>query len=240
MRLEGEHHTGGNPWSVLLVEGCDIYRMGIDRAIRRDDRLAVVASCKGPIQARDWLGSQQVDCIVMGLGDDSDSFGCLNLIKWIKAEAPKVTIVILAEGTDHDWICRILRVGVRTVLTRSVKPDILVAAIMKGLAGREYIDPTISCALLGHLFVEREETEVDTWRLTDREAEVLEVFASGVPTATISAKLGLAQRTINVHLKRMQAKLGARNSKELLVQAVRWQCGRGMKTARSGSLAGRI
>lgn len=229
MHLDGQEHTVWNPWSVLLIEGCDIYRMGIEKALRAGDRLAVVASCKGPKQARDWLGDQGVECIVLGLGGSVDSFEALELVKWIRKTTPKVAIVLLADGSDHDCIRRMLRAGVRTVLMRSASPEALVTAIMKGLAGHEYIDAALSRTLLGHLFVTKERGSVDAWQLTDKEAEVLEAYASGAPTAAISAKLGLAQRTVNIHLKRMKVKLGASSSRELLVKAVRWQCGRGMR-----------
>lgn len=226
MHLEGKHHTRSNPWSVLVVEGCDIYRIGIDRAILTDGRLAVVGSCKGPLEARDWLGSQEVDCIVVGLFAVTGSFESLNFIKWIKSTMPRVAVVILAEGSDHDCLRRILRIGVRAILSRTATPGVLVSAIMSGLAGHEFIEPHISRMLLGYLFVTRGESSVDAWQLTDKEAEVLDEYASGACTAMISTKLGLAQRTVNVHLTRMRAKLGARNSRELLIKAVRWQCER--------------
>ena len=222
---------------MFLVEKCELYRMGIERTLRQERSLVVAGSCKETAQARDWLGVQKADCVVVGMSADAKCMEALKLIKWIKSTTPKVALVILTDGSDPDCMQRVLRAGVRTILLRSVPPETLTSTILKVLAGREYIDTTLSRDLLGHLFVSKPVHAVDPGRLTDREVELLEILASGVSTSTISTKLGLAQRTVNIHLKRMRKKLGAQNSRELLVKAVRWQCSRGLDATQSGTKA---
>jgi LuxR family quorum sensing-dependent transcriptional regulator len=57
--------------------------------------------------------------------------------------------------------------------------------------------------------------------LTPREISVLRWLSLGHRTAEISKDLGLGQETVRSHIKKAQAKLGARNSMHAVVQAVR-------------------
>lgn len=59
------------------------------------------------------------------------------------------------------------------------------------------------------------------YRLSDREAEVMEHIARGDTVARISEKLGVSENTVRTHAKRIYAKLDIHSKQELgdLVQA---------------------
>ena len=59
--------------------------------------------------------------------------------------------------------------------------------------------------------------------LTPRELSVLRWLSLGHRTAEISKDLGLGEETVRSHIKKAQAKLGAKNSMHAVVQAVRLQ-----------------
>ena len=52
--------------------------------------------------------------------------------------------------------------------------------------------------------------------LTEREAQVLELFAGGMPTQKIAAELGLSPVTVRRHLGAIAGKVGKRGREQLL------------------------
>jgi DNA-binding NarL/FixJ family response regulator len=57
--------------------------------------------------------------------------------------------------------------------------------------------------------------------LTDREAQVLELLADGLPNRAIGARLGISDQTVKFHVASIAGKLGARNRAEAVRLAVR-------------------
>ena len=52
--------------------------------------------------------------------------------------------------------------------------------------------------------------------LTEREAQVLELFAGGMPTQEIAAELGVSPVTVRRHLGAIAGKVGKRGREQLL------------------------
>ena len=58
-------------------------------------------------------------------------------------------------------------------------------------------------------------------RLSNREAQVLAGIARGLPNKEIAAELGIATKTVMVHVGRVLEKTGARNRTEAAVLTLR-------------------
>jgi DNA-binding CsgD family transcriptional regulator len=62
-------------------------------------------------------------------------------------------------------------------------------------------------------------TQLRLLGLTRREAEVLEALAAGGGTASVSAGLGISERTLAKHVQKINAKLGVRNRSQAIATA---------------------
>lgn len=54
------------------------------------------------------------------------------------------------------------------------------------------------------------------WRLSTRQAQVLELVEHGLLAKEIAARLGISQNTINKHLQKLYRKCHARNAREAI------------------------
>jgi len=219
-------HAAVNSWSVLLMESCEIYRMGVEEAILSNPTLVVASSCGSAGQARESALVHRPDAVVVGLAAEGPYFEVLELIKWFRRTMPSTAVIVMLEGYDPDSMNRILRMGVRGMIRRDATAEVLLNAILRGLAGQVEVDLSLSALMLDYVMSADTRMAVDCRRLTDREAQVLDLYAGGMPTSRIATQLGLAQRTVNSHLENVQRKLGVCSSRDLLVKAVKWQCGR--------------
>lgn len=58
-------------------------------------------------------------------------------------------------------------------------------------------------------------------QLTQRELDVVELVVDGLTNAEIAARLFLSEDTVKTHLRRILARLGARNRAHLVAEAFR-------------------
>ncbi|MEX2490224.1 MAG: response regulator transcription factor [Nitrospirales bacterium] len=84
------------------------------------------------------------------------------------------------------------------------------------------ITPELRDAASQHLAVANRFTALGygSERLTSREWEVLHLLGRGYANKEISAELGIAMRTVEVHVGRLMEKLNARSRSDLLIKAV--------------------
>ncbi len=211
---------------MLLMESCEIYRIGVEEAVLSNPSLVIASSCGLASQARESALVRPPHVVVVGLAADGPYFEVLELIKWFRRTMPATAVIVMLEGYDPDSMNRILRMGVRGMIRRDATAGVLVNAIHRGLEGKVEVDPSLSALMLNYVMSVEDRVAVDCRRLTDREAQVLDLYACGISTMRIGVQLGLAQRTVNSHLENVQRKLGVSSSRELLVKAVKWQCGR--------------
>lgn len=83
-------------------------------------------------------------------------------------------------------------------------------ALVEMDAGSYYIDPACD-----------QEEQAHDETLTDRQQEILQLFADGVKTEKVAEALGLSGETIRTHTKRILAKINASTRTEAVAIAIR-------------------
>jgi DNA-binding NarL/FixJ family response regulator len=125
----------------------------------------------------------------------------------IRAEHPSTGVLILSSYVEPSYALRLLeehpeRVGY-LLKERVFDVAILVDALRRLGDEESVIDPTIVSQLLGR------RRRVDPLEeLTEREREVLSLVAEGLSNGAIAARLYVAQRTVEAHVKQIFLKLG--------------------------------
>ena len=124
----------------------------------------------------------------------------------IRAEHPEVGVLVLSEYVEPSYALRLLeeqpeRVGY-LLKERVFDVVILVDALRRIAEGETVIDPTIVSRL-----VRRRRRQDPLDELTDREREVLGLIAEGLSNKAIAARLFVAERTVEAHVKQIFMKL---------------------------------
>jgi DNA-binding NarL/FixJ family response regulator len=135
----------------------------------------------------------------------------IELTKQIRAEHPKLPILILSMHEETLYANRALKAGANGYLMKRAGADELLKAVRSLLAGTAYRSPqnggTSDSAL--------EE-------LTDRELEILQLVGEGQSTREIAARLNLSSKTIETHRLNLKEKLHLKTAPELVRYAVDW------------------
>ena len=116
-------------------------------------------------------------------------------------------------------IQRLLRAGADTYLLKNTGADELIMALEKTWMGETYTSPAIAQAMMEAMRLQKRNGQAATL-ITPRESEVLSHIADGLTNAEIAEKVSLSVNTVDTHRKNLLAKLGLRNTAQLIRYAV--------------------
>jgi NarL family two-component system response regulator YdfI len=205
--------SGGGAIRIAVVATSAVRRAGLESVVRLHPEFQLAGSFGAVASLVSFARSVELDVIVI----DSDSIHDLLL-----APKPDAAIVLLTEVTDARSISRLLRSGVRAILSRENDPDDILSAIYAAYDGLVLLStPTAEslAAVYGDqpLEVEDELSE----EITSRETDVLRMLAEGLVNKDIAARLGISEHTVKFHISSILDKLGASTRTEAVTQGIR-------------------
>jgi DNA-binding NarL/FixJ family response regulator len=125
---------------------------------------------------------------------------------------PDVAVVVLTTYDDDSSVLAALRAGARSYLTKDARRAEIAQALRGAVSGLSVLDPGVQATLLAATAdpPRREPPKRDLPDgLTQREAEILAMIASGMANPEIAAELFLSSHTVKSHVNRIFAKTGS-------------------------------
>ncbi len=176
----------------------------------------VVAEAADGQEALDAAATHRPDVILMDLR--MPNLDGIAAIGRLPADAK---ILVLTTFSSHQQVYAALRAGASGYLLKTAPPEQLVTAVRTVAAGDALLDPRITRRLIQQAV---SGPAPDSGRaalssLTDREIEVLEHVARGLPNAEIAAVVFLSEATVKTYLGRVMAKTNTRSRAQLVVLA---------------------
>jgi NarL family two-component system response regulator YdfI len=205
--------TGGGAIRIAVAATSAVRRAGLESIIRSHAEFHLAGSFGAVASLVSFARSTELDVIVI----DTDSIRDLLL-----EPTSDAAIVLLTEVTEARSISRLLRSGVRAILSRESDPDDVLSAIYASYDGLVLLStPTAEslAALFGDqpLEVEAELSE----EITSRETDVLRMLAQGLVNKDIAARLGISEHTVKFHISSILGKLGASTRTEAVTLGIR-------------------
>jgi DNA-binding NarL/FixJ family response regulator len=157
------------------------------------------------------------DVIVVELTNQEQ--GGLETVWRLGAELPDTAILVLSWEAGEGFARECLQAGVRGYLLRDVSPEEMVEAVRAVNQGLTVLHPAAARALIPR--ERRPQPTVDADPLSERETEVLQLLAQGLPSKTIAARLSISEHTVKFHVGSILGKLGAASRTEAVSLALR-------------------
>jgi DNA-binding NarL/FixJ family response regulator len=192
---------------VLIADDHQIVRDGLKRILAAAGDITVAAEAAGGDEALALAKGADFDIAVLDMS--MPGLAGLALIKRLKAEKPKLRMLILSMHGEQQYAARALKAGASGYLTKDSASDQLVKAIRKIAAGGVYITETAASALMA-----------GGKNLSDREFEVLKLLAEGLGPTEIGEKLHLSVKTVSTHKSNILDKLGLQSTADLVRYAL--------------------
>jgi DNA-binding NarL/FixJ family response regulator len=203
---------------VLIADDHALVREGIRKVLGFADDITVIGEAATASDVLTRIEAGDVDLLLLDLlmpgSNDVD------LIERVVAAHPKLPILVLTMHADPHVARRALQAGALGYLTKDTSPELLIDAVHHVAAGRDYVDPSLSGALIRSLNAPQE-SPAQVPELSARERQVLLALVEGKSVIDIAATLGLAANTVSTYKARLMDKLGQASLSELVRYALR-------------------
>ena len=202
---------------IAIADDHAIVREGLTRIVAADSGLEILDEAGDGTEVMRLVRERDFDVLVLDLSMPGRSG--MELIKLVKAEKPKLRILVLSMHQELQYAVRAIKSGASGYLTKESAPAQLVQAIHKIAGGGAYITAEVAeqlalGAMPGAAAAAHES-------LSAREFEVFRLLAAGVSVTDIAARLNLSVKTVSTHKANLMQKMGLGNVSELIRYAIK-------------------
>ena len=193
--------------SIVIVDDHPLVREGLGRVMADGQSFRVVGEADSVEQAL-ALAVDDVDVVTLDLS--LPGIGGVDGIQLLGERWPAAGILVLTVHREDTHAAACAQRGAAGFLSKDAAPHEIRAAVTAIASGGQYYSANALEAILGG----REEV-----RLSGRELEVLHALAAGQRITDIAAQLGVSVKTASTHKMRLQRKLGANNTAQIVMMA---------------------
>jgi len=203
---------------IVLADDHAIVREGLKRIVADVPDFGVVGEAADGAGVLQAVRGLEFDVLVLDLSMPGRSG--MELIKLVKAEQPKLRILVLSMHQETQYAVRAIKSGASGYLTKESAPAQLEQAIRKIAGGGAYISAEVAEQLaLGAM--PGADGAAPHEALSDREFQVFRLLVDGVAPGEIAAQLHLSVKTVSTHKANLMQKLGVQNTTELVRYALK-------------------
>jgi len=228
---------------VVLVEDHDVVRIGLRATLEREDGIQVVGEAVNGTQGLKLLETTPADIAVVDIGlPGMDGIELTRQFRKFQADHEMVTtkVLILTMQGNEDSVLASFAAGADSYCMKDTGMERVVEAIKMTHSGNPWIDPAIASIVLRQM---RQATPrsgdasdrtveiraldpeykdaLQTYPLTAREQEILELMVNGCSNAMIAERLFITVGTVKTHVRNILSKLCAHDRTETAVRALR-------------------
>jgi two-component system, NarL family, response regulator DegU len=200
---------------ILLVDDQKLLRQGLRRAVE-EAGFDVVGEAGDGEEAVRLAAALRPDLVLMDV--TMPVLDGIEATRRLRLAAPDARVVILTMHGEEETIDQALRAGAVAYLLKDCSTDQVAETLHAVAAGETDLSADLARSLLAEL--PGPEPAV-TMALSQREVEVLQMFADGCSTVEVGERLYISAKTVKNHLASIYEKLDARDRTQAVLTAVR-------------------
>ena len=221
MNTKKQSNTEQDKYKIVIVDDHAMIRQGLISLIDDQQDLMVCGQAEDAPEALKTISDVKPDIVILDISLKSSNG--LELMKSIKAQYPKLPVLVLSMHNEELYAERALRAGAMGYIMKSEASEEVLTAIFQILSDQIYVSDKISKKLLRKLTLGKiEMTGLPIECLSDRELEVFHLIGQGFGTSQIAEHLHLSVKTIETYRTHIKDKLGLANANELRQYAIQW------------------
>ncbi len=205
---------------VIICDDQAIVRDGLELLLKLEKDMEVVGLAQDGAQAVDLVESTHPDLVLMDLL--MPGVNGVEATRTIRAIHPEVKVLVLTTFDDDEWVFDAIRAGASGYLLKDNPRGKVIEAIRGTVTGKTFIDPSVAGKLLEQaVSPQRQPVTKITWKLTEREVDVIRLIARGLNNGEIASQMHLSEGTVRNHVSAILSKLGVSDRTQAAVIAIR-------------------
>jgi len=201
---------------VLIADDHAILRRGLREILMRELEGAVCGEAKDATEVMVRIQQSEWDLAILDITMPGRSG--LDVLNDLKVARPKMPVLVLSMHAEDQYAKRVLRAGAAGYMNKESAPEELIKAVRKVLAGGRYVSAALAENLVSDLSQESKRPIHES--LSNREFEVLRMFASGKTVGQIAEELRLGVTTVSTYRARILEKMHMLTTAELIRYAL--------------------
>jgi DNA-binding NarL/FixJ family response regulator len=201
---------------IVLADDHTILREGLKQLLSAAGDLQVSGEAQNGQEVMERVRSLEFDLLLLDMSMPGKSG--IELIKQVHAERPKLRILVLSMHEEHQYAVRAIRAGASGYMTKESASRQLVEAIRKVAAGGAFISSEVAQQLALGAMPNSQGPPHEA--LSDREFQILRMFAQGKSVSDIAERLNLSVKTVSTHKANILDKMEMQTAAELIRYAI--------------------
>lgn len=203
---------------VLIADDHQLFREGLVNLISSAPDIEVIGEAKDGMEATKKAKKLKPDLILIDIG--MPVMNGIEATKTIKRDDPEIKIIAVSMHSDRQFVKGILEAGADGYLLKNCTYRQLIDAIQSVVSGKKYLSDDITeMVIQGYL--DPDEDPEHKHDLSERELEVLKLYAEGKSTREISEHLFISVKTVGTHKQHIFEKLGIKSNADMIKYAIK-------------------
>ena len=214
--------------NVLLVEDHELYRMGLSMLLDKADEITLLGEASDGVEGIKRARELSPDVILMDIG--LPNIDGIEATQRIKDFYPDVKILIFTSRDSENDVFESFKAGADGYIMKGATPEQTITAIKSVYEGVGWIDPAIARLVFSNLsrpsinqtaLPETKKGANNSYGLTERELDVLELMVEGLSNPQIAEKLVITRATAKAHVHSILQKLCVTSRTQATVTAMK-------------------
>ncbi|MCJ8154992.1 response regulator transcription factor [Chryseobacterium sp. SSA4.19] len=198
---------------IAVADDHGIVRMGLIQTIRRLRPDAIISEIEDYKSLYKVILKEELDLVIMDVNMPNGTVQ--EAIDYIKIHQPELNILIFSSQDEELYAARYLKMGAGGYLSKQSSAEAIEAALTSMLSKGRYVSDNLKETIfLESLTGATKSSPFES--LSDRELQIANKLAEGLPLKEISNQLNLHSSTISTYKNRLFDKLKIRSIPELV------------------------
>jgi len=201
---------------IVVADDHTIVREGLKQVLSAASDLSIVGEAQNGHEVLQRVRELEFDVLLLDMSMPGKSG--IELIKQVRAEKPKLRVLVLSMHQEQQYAVRAIKAGASGYLTKESASARLVSAIRKVAGGGAFITEAVAEQLALGAMPQADGPPHSA--LSDREFQVFRLLVSGKAVSSIADELNLSVKTVSTHKARIMQKMNMSNPTELIRYAI--------------------
>lgn len=201
--------------TIVTIDDHPLFRKGVADLIAMEPSLKLIGEASSGEEGITLVKTNDPELVLLDLNmKGMDGIETLRAIKELDVNS---RVVMLTVSDNEESVIAALRAGADGYLLKDMEPEQILDYLRVAAQGHMAISVRLTELLARALRHDSQPREPDAAGLTEREAEILDLIASGLSNKLIARKLNISEGTVKVHVKHLLKKLNLRSRLEAAV-----------------------